>query len=88
MVTTICGDTVSAIWDGVEYQWTISHTGDISWSDPDQSIVDSILGPGNGTDVVLIGLGSGTAGGTAIPEPLSFALLLILALGCYLRSRN
>ncbi|QEG36450.1 PEP-CTERM sorting domain-containing protein [Bythopirellula goksoeyrii] len=56
------GDTVSASFGGVRYDWTISYTGDISWTDADNSVVGSILGAGNGKDVVLIGLGSESVG--------------------------
>ncbi|TWU30460.1 PEP-CTERM sorting domain-containing protein [Bythopirellula polymerisocia] len=56
------GDTVSASFGGIRYDWTISYTGDISWNDADISDVGTILGAGNGTDVVLIGLGSEAVG--------------------------
>lgn len=56
------GDTVSANFGGTRYDWTISYSGEISWTDADNSVVGSILGSGNGTDVVLIGLGSESVG--------------------------
>ncbi|MEQ8848684.1 PEP-CTERM sorting domain-containing protein [Botrimarina sp.] len=56
------GDTVSAMFGGTRYDWSISYTGDISWTDADNSVVGTILGPGSGNDVVLIGLGSESVG--------------------------
>jgi len=56
------GSTVSAVFGGTKYKWNISYTGNITWSDPTNSVVQSITGAGTGTDVVLIGLGTETAG--------------------------
>lgn len=56
------GSTVSAIFGSTRYDWTISYTGDITWTDADSSIVNTITGPGTGRDVVLIGLGSEVVG--------------------------
>jgi hypothetical protein len=52
------GSTVSALFGGTRYDWQISYSGHITWTDADNSVVDEILGAGNGTDVVLMGLGS------------------------------
>ncbi|WP_146584486.1 hypothetical protein [Posidoniimonas polymericola] len=52
------GDTVSAMFGGTRYDWTISYTGDITWTDADNSIVNTISGAGSGGDIVLMGLGS------------------------------
>ena len=56
------GDTVSALFGGTRYDWTISYTGDITWTDEDNSIVNTISGAGSGGDIVLIGLGSEVVG--------------------------
>jgi hypothetical protein len=53
----IQGDTVSAMFAGSTYNWTISYTGNITWTDPDAGIVGSITDTG-GVDVVLKGLSS------------------------------
>jgi hypothetical protein len=55
------GDTVSATFGGVRYDWTISYQGDITWTDADNSVVNTVSGTG-GVDVVLIGLGSESVG--------------------------
>jgi hypothetical protein len=52
------GSTVSATIGSSVYNWTISYTGNISFSDADNSVISSITGPGTGNDVVLIGLSS------------------------------
>ncbi|HEX6963154.1 MAG TPA: hypothetical protein VF175_14910 [Lacipirellula sp.] len=54
------GDTVSAVFGSTRYDWTITYTGNITWTDADNSVVDAITGPGTGSDVVLIGSGSET----------------------------
>ncbi|MBX3433366.1 MAG: hypothetical protein KF847_08600 [Pirellulales bacterium] len=56
------GAIVSATYLGSTYNWTISYSGDISWSDYDNSVVSSITGPGTGGDVVLIGHSSTIVG--------------------------
>lgn len=56
------GSTVSANFGGVRYDWTISYSGNISWTDADNSVVGSITGAGTGVDVVLMGLGSESVG--------------------------
>jgi hypothetical protein len=56
------GDTVSAVFGTTKYNWTISYTGDINWSNANNSTISSITGMGTGNDIVLIGLGSSTAG--------------------------
>jgi hypothetical protein len=60
--TTLLGEgaTVSAIFGSTKYNWTITYTGDIQWTDADNSVVSTITGPTTGTDVVLIGLSSET----------------------------
>ncbi|MBX3425319.1 MAG: hypothetical protein KF688_06540 [Pirellulales bacterium] len=76
------GDLVSAVFGGTQYNWTISYTGDISWTDADNSVVDQILGSGSGTDVVLIGHSTqpAPANVAAVPEPASVALGLLAVL--------
>jgi hypothetical protein len=54
------GSTVSAVLGNTKYNWSISYTGNITWTDAGNSVVDSITGPGTGTDVVLMGLSSET----------------------------
>jgi hypothetical protein len=49
------GDIVSAVFGSTEYNWTISYTGDINWSNADDSEISSITGMGTGNDIVLIG---------------------------------
>jgi hypothetical protein len=56
------GSTVSAIFGGVRYDWTISYTGNITWDDQDNSDVGIVTGAGTGVDVVLMGLGSVSVG--------------------------
>ncbi|MAT69825.1 MAG: hypothetical protein CMJ58_09905 [Planctomycetaceae bacterium] len=69
------GDTVSAVFGGTKYDWTITYTGDISWTDVDNSVVGTVLGAGTGTDVVLIGLGSApVAAAAGVPEPGAIVL--------------
>jgi hypothetical protein len=51
---------VSAIFGNIKYNWKITYTGDIQWSDPINSVVGSITGPLSGTDVVLMGLSTET----------------------------
>jgi hypothetical protein len=48
------GSTVSATFGGTTYDWTISYTGQITYSDAATSAISSISGIG-GTDIVLIG---------------------------------
>src|SRR5690606_20394760 len=52
------GNTVSAIFGNTRFDWTITYTGNITWTDADSGVVDQVSGPGTGTDVVLVGLGS------------------------------
>jgi hypothetical protein len=56
------GDTVSAIFGGVRYDWTISYQGDIQWTDTANSVTSSITGSVGGKDIVLVGLGSQSVG--------------------------
>jgi len=65
------GEVVSAVFAGTQYNWTISYRGNISWSDPENSAVSEITGPGTGADVVLIGMNS-----FPIPEPGVLALVV------------
>jgi len=53
------GDTVSATFGSTKYNWTISYTGEITWTDPVAGTVADVAGVG-GTDVVLVGLSSET----------------------------
>lgn len=53
------GDTVSATFGNTKYNWTISYTGDITWTDAANSVVAGVSDVG-GTDVVLVGLSSET----------------------------
>jgi hypothetical protein len=55
------GSVVSATFGGTKYNWTISYTGTISWSDVNNSAVSSVSGTG-GLDVVLIGLSTESVG--------------------------
>jgi hypothetical protein len=54
------GATVSASFGNTVYNWTISYTGDITWTTPTSNVVANVAGPGTGKDVVLIGLSSQT----------------------------
>jgi hypothetical protein len=56
------GSTVSALFGGTRYDWTISYTGNITWDDAGNSDVGAVTGAGTGVDVVLIGLGSVSVG--------------------------
>ncbi len=49
------GDMVSALFGGSTYNWTISYTGNITWTDPETSVVGEVTGAGTGVDVVLVG---------------------------------
>jgi hypothetical protein len=51
------GAEVSAMFEGSIYTWTISYTGNITWTDPNAGTVASISDMG-GVDVVLKGLSS------------------------------
>ena len=55
------GSVVSATFGSTKYNWTISYTGTIGWTDVNNSVVSSISGTG-GLDVVLIGLSTETVG--------------------------
>lgn len=55
------GSVVSAVFGGTKYNWTISYSGVITWSDADNSVIQSISGSG-GSDVVLIGLSTESFG--------------------------
>jgi len=61
------GDMVSVKFGIVQYNWTISYTGDISWNDKDNSDVTSVVDNGSGTDVVLLGHSSAVVGNSGIP---------------------
>jgi hypothetical protein len=49
------GSIVTATLGNTTYNWKISYTGNITWTDADNSALSSITGPGTGVDVVLIG---------------------------------
>ena len=49
------GDVVSAIFGATKYNWTISYSGNITWTDSANSVVNQITGATTGLDVVLIG---------------------------------
>lgn len=51
------GDTVSANYGNIVYNWTISYTGFIDM-DINTSVVNDILGAGEGGDIVLMGVSS------------------------------
>jgi hypothetical protein len=51
------GAEISAMLEGSTYTWTISYTGNITWSDPNAGSVASISDIG-GVDIVLKGLSS------------------------------
>ncbi len=50
------GSEIFADLGATRYVWNISYTGNISWSDYDNSVVSEITGAGTGRDVVLMGL--------------------------------
>jgi hypothetical protein len=52
------GATVSAVFGSTKYNWTISYSGNITWTDQANSVVSAITGTTTGKDVVLIGLSS------------------------------
>lgn len=56
------GSTVSATFGGTRYDWAISYSGNITWTDANNSVVNTITGIGSGVDVVLMGLGSESVG--------------------------
>lgn len=56
------GAMVSAMFGSTQYNWTISYTGKINWSNTANSEISSITGMGTGNDIVLIGHSSSTAG--------------------------
>lgn len=56
------GDLVSAVFGSTQYNWTISYTGDINWSNANASAISSITGMGTGDDIVLIGHSSASVG--------------------------
>jgi MYXO-CTERM domain-containing protein len=56
------GSTISATIGSNVYNWTISYTGNITFSNADNSVISSITGAGTGNDVVLIGLSSVVSG--------------------------
>jgi hypothetical protein len=51
------GDVVSANFGNTQYNWTISYSGNITWSDADNRVVNTVTGSG-GVDLVLVGQGS------------------------------
>jgi hypothetical protein len=88
------GDTVSAIFGGIQYNWMISYMGNILWNDIDDSDVGAIEDNanctdinGNCVDVVLLGLSSvalGAGSGSSlvsVPEPSGILLVFAAAVG-------
>jgi hypothetical protein len=59
--------TVSALFGGTRYDWTISYTGTITWADADLGNVASVIDDTFGSDVVLLGLGSEFIGVPGLP---------------------
>jgi hypothetical protein len=55
------GAMVSASFGGTQYNWTITYQGNITWTNPDASVLGSVDSSG-GVDVVLVGLSSVSAG--------------------------
>lgn len=49
------GAMVSATFGSTKYNWTISYTGNITWTSPTSNVVDAVTGAGSGVDVVLMG---------------------------------
>jgi hypothetical protein len=74
------GSTISAIFGKTQYNWTISYTGNITWTNQLNSVVNTIAGIG-GVDVVLIGQST-----VAIPEPSTLVLVIVGAIGAALAS--
>jgi len=66
------GATISAIQGGIDYSWTISYSGLITFSSTATSAYDSVTGIAStgGNDIVLVGLNA-----VAVPEPTTMALL-------------
>jgi hypothetical protein len=56
------GDMVSATFGSTQYNWTISYSGNISWTNANDSVVSSITGMGTGSDIVLMGHSSVSVG--------------------------
>lgn len=78
------GSIISAVGpDSYIYRWTLSYTGNIVWSDLDNSLVSSVTGPGTGNDIVLIGLDSTKP----VPEPAAITLLGMYSLIAMRRRR-
>jgi hypothetical protein len=79
------GDIVSAVFGSTQYNWTISYTGQITWTDANNSVVNTVNGTG-GVDLVLVGHSSAMVGfgsesvgldrGT-VPEPGTVMLALV-----------
>jgi hypothetical protein len=55
------GATVSATFGGTQYNWSITYTGNITWTNPDTGVLGSVDGSG-GLDVVLVGINSMSVG--------------------------
>jgi hypothetical protein len=53
------GEVVSAMFGSTRYEWRISYTGKINWSNANNSEISSITGMGTGNDIVLIGQSTG-----------------------------
>ena len=52
---------VSAVFGSTKYNWKISYTGNIQWSDANNSVLSAVTGTG-GSDVVLIGFSTESLG--------------------------
>lgn len=59
------GALIAAQFGNTIYKWNITYSGNINWTNLDNSVVGSIEGPGTGTDVVLIGNSIETLAGLA-----------------------
>jgi hypothetical protein len=49
------GDMISATFGSIQYHWTISYSGDITWDNANTGDLASVTGPGTGVDIVLVG---------------------------------
>jgi hypothetical protein len=52
------GAIVSAQFGSSVYNWNITYTGNITWTNADNSEINTITGPVTGNDIVLVGLSS------------------------------
>jgi len=83
------GDVVSALFGSTTYNWTITYTGDITWTNADDSVINTITGPTTGNDIVLVGLSSALSGSmVAVPEPSSLVLLCVAGIALLAAKRS